>query len=65
MRKRIGNLDCDRASHCVYHPAVHVVCCTKGRKHTLTSEAGPFRRSQYGADRRRNTIANNSSNGNW
>src|ERR1019366_6339858 len=38
MRKRIGNLDFDRASHCVYHLAVHVVFCTKFRRHTLTSE---------------------------
>lgn len=37
-RKRIGNLDFDRASHCVYHLAVHVVFCTKFRRHILTVE---------------------------
>ena len=35
MRQRIGNLDFDCASHCVYHLAVHVVFCTKFRRHTL------------------------------
>jgi len=42
MRKRIGNLDFDRASHCVYHLAAHVVFCTKFRQHTLTSEKRDF-----------------------
>ena len=35
MRQRIGNLDFDCASHCVYHLAVHVVFCTKFRRHIL------------------------------
>ena len=35
---RIGNLDFDCASHCVYHLAAHVVFCTKFRKHILTLE---------------------------
>src|SRR5215471_12054769 len=38
MRKRIGNLEFDRASHCVYHLTVHLVFCTKLRRHTLTPE---------------------------
>lgn len=42
MRKRIGNLDFDRASHCVYHLAAHVVFCTKFRKRTLTLEKRDF-----------------------
>ena len=37
-RKHIGNLDFDRASHCIYHLAAHVVFCTKFRKHILTCE---------------------------
>jgi putative transposase len=45
MRKRIGNLDFDCASHCVYHLAVHVVFCTKFRRHTLTSEKRDFIKS--------------------
>ena len=45
MRKRIGNLDFDCASHCVYHLAVHVVFCTKFRRHTLTSEKRDFLKS--------------------
>ena len=42
MRQRIGNLDFDCASHCVYHLAVHVVVCTKFRRHTLTWEKRDF-----------------------
>src|SRR5690242_15948807 len=34
--KRIGNLDFDTASHCVYHLAVHIVFCTKFRRKILT-----------------------------
>jgi len=45
MRKRIGNLYFDRASHCVYHLAAHVVFCTKFRRHTLTSEKRDFLKS--------------------
>ena len=41
-RKRIGNLDFDRASHCVYHLAVHVVFCVKFRRHILTAERRDF-----------------------
>jgi Transposase IS200 like len=41
-RKRIGNLDFDRASHCVYHLAVHVVFCTKFRHPILTAERRDF-----------------------
>ena len=33
MRKRIGNLEFDRASHCVYHLPCHVVFCTNFRRH--------------------------------
>jgi putative transposase len=43
-RKRIGNLDFDRASHCVYHLAVHVVFCVKFRRHILTAERRDFTR---------------------
>ena len=43
-RKRIGNLDFDRASHCVYHLAVHVVFCVKFRHHILTAERRDFTR---------------------
>ena len=42
MRKRIGNLEFDRASHCVYHLTVHLVFCTKFRRHTLTAERLDF-----------------------
>jgi putative transposase len=42
MRKRIGTLDFDTASHCVYHLTVHVVFCTKFRKHILTAERRDF-----------------------
>lgn len=45
MRKRIGNPDFDRASHCVYHLAMHVVFRTKFRRHTLTSEKRDFLKS--------------------
>jgi putative transposase len=41
-RKRIGNLDFDCASHCVYHLCVHVVFCVKFRRHILTSERRDF-----------------------
>jgi putative transposase len=41
-RKRIGHLDFDRASHCVYHLAVHTVFCVKFRRHILTSEKRDF-----------------------
>jgi len=34
--KRIGNLDFNTASHCVYHLTVHVVLCTKFRRKILT-----------------------------
>ena len=33
--KRIGNLDFDAASHCLYPLAVHVVFCTKSRRKIL------------------------------
>ncbi len=42
MRKRIGNLDFDAASHSVYHLCCHVVFCTKFRRHILTSEKRDF-----------------------
>jgi len=42
MRKRIGNLDFDTASHCVYHLTTHVVLCTKFRHPTLTAERRDF-----------------------
>ena len=42
MRKRIGNLEFNRASHCVYCLTVHVVFCTKSRRHTLTAERQDF-----------------------
>jgi len=42
MRKRIGNLDFDRASHSVYHLCAHVVFCVKFRRHILTSEKRDF-----------------------
>jgi hypothetical protein len=41
MRQRIGNLDFDCASHCVYHLAVHVFC-TKFRRHIFTWEKRDF-----------------------
>ena len=44
MRKRIGNLDFDTASHCVYHLTTHVVFCTKFRNPTLTAERRDFLR---------------------
>lgn len=43
MRKRIGNLDFDVASHCVYHLRTHVVLCTKFRYPTLTAERRDLR----------------------
>src|SRR5215472_5188206 len=42
MRKRIGNLEFDRASHNVYHLTVHLVFCTTFRRHTLTAERLDF-----------------------
>ena len=42
MRKRIGNLEFDRASHCVYHLTVHVAFCTNFRRHTLIAERKEF-----------------------
>jgi putative transposase len=42
MRKRIGNLDFDCASHCVYHLAAHTIFCTKFRRQTLTPEKRDF-----------------------
>jgi putative transposase len=41
-RKRIGNLDFDRASHCVYHLAAHVVLCVKFHHRILTAERRDF-----------------------
>jgi putative transposase len=34
--KRIGNLDFDTASHCIYHLAVHLVFCAKFRRKILS-----------------------------
>ena len=52
MRKRIGNLDFDRASHCAYHLSVHVMSCINFRRHTLTWRAR-LSQVQYRADSRR------------
>lgn len=41
-RKRIGNLDFDTASHCVYHLMVHVVFCTKFRAARLPASVWIF-----------------------
>ena len=41
-RKRIGNLDFDAASHCVYHLTVHVIFYTTFRRHTLSDERQDF-----------------------
>ena len=41
-RKRIGNLDFDTASHCVYHLTVHAIFCTKFRRHTLNPARRDF-----------------------
>jgi hypothetical protein len=42
QHKRIGNLDFDTASHCVYHLAAHVIFCTKFRRRALTPERLDF-----------------------
>lgn len=42
MSKRIGKLEFDCGSHCIYHLAVHVVFCIKFRKHILTLEKRDF-----------------------
>jgi putative transposase len=41
-RTRIGNLDFDRSSHCVYHLIVHVVFCVKFRRRLITAELRDF-----------------------
>ena len=40
--KRIGNLDFDTASHCVYHLTAHVIFCTKFRRRTLNNKRRDF-----------------------